>query len=82
MSSVSARDPGEQVDRAAQTVRLHDFGDPREFIDDAGQFGLPDADAHERLQREAQHVRREGPLVGEEHPGLLQSRHARLDGVA
>ena len=50
--------------------------------DDARQLGLPHADAHERLQGEAQHLGGERAFVRLKHPGLLEARHPRLDGVA
>ncbi|CAI7677640.1 unnamed protein product [Penicillium discolor] len=82
MTGVAARHARQQVDGAAQTVCLDDLRDARQLVDDAGELGLADADADERLQREPEDVGGEGALVGEEDAALFQPGHPRLDGVA
>ncbi|MBG9889839.1 hypothetical protein ABE10_25435 [Bacillus toyonensis] len=82
MPRIAACDSGQDVDRAAETVRLHDLRHPGQFGDDPRELGLAHTDVDEGLQREADHRGRIGAFVGKEHAGLLEAGHPGLDGVA
>ena len=82
MLRVAARDAHEQIDLAAQPVRLHDLGNVGQLGGDARQVRLADHDADERLDGVPESRRRDRPFIGQEDPGSVESGHAGLHSVA
>jgi len=79
---VARSDAHQQVDLSAHPVGLHDFGDGRDRLGDAGQFRLADGHAQHRLDRKAQRERGDGAFERLEDATAFQARQSGLHGVA